>query len=53
MIKKDAEIFQLLFLEDGSTISRCPLLNILDSAKNIPASVLEIVDYQSNLADGN
>ena len=45
MIKKEAKIFGLLFLGDGATFSRCPLLNILDSAKNIPASVLEIVDF--------
>ena len=42
MIKKEAEIFGLLFLGDGATISRCPLLNILASAKNIPVDVLEI-----------
>ena len=46
MIKKEAEIFPLLFLGDGATISRCPLLNILDSGENIPVSVLEIVDCQ-------
>ena len=40
MIKKEAEIFGLLFLGDGATISICPLLNILTSAKNIPVSVL-------------
>ena len=40
MIKKEADIFGLLFLGDGATISRCPLLNILDSAKNIPVAVL-------------
>ena len=33
MIKKEADIFGLLFLGDGDTISRCPLLNILASAK--------------------
>ena len=33
MIKKEAEIFGLLFLGDGATISRCPLFNILASAK--------------------
>ena len=40
MIKKEVEIFGLLFLGDGATISRCPLLNILISAKNIPVTVL-------------
>ena len=52
MIKKEAEIFGLLFLVDGAAIPRCPLLNILDSAK-IPVAVLEIVDCQGHLADSN
>ena len=38
-IKKEADIFGLLFLGDGSTILRCPLLNILASAKNIPVAI--------------
>ena len=42
MIKKEAEIFGLLFLGDGATISRCLFLNILDFSKNIPVDVLEI-----------
>ena len=50
MIKKEAEIFGLLFLGDGATISICPLLNILASAKNISVAVLEIVDFQGHLA---
>ena len=53
MIKKEAEIFGLLFLGDGATISRCPLLSILASAKNITVAVLKIVDFQGRLADGN
>ena len=53
MIKKEEEIFVLLFLGDGATISRCPLLNILASENNIPVDVLEIVDYQGHLADVN
>ena len=52
MIKKESDIFGLLFLGDGTTISRCPLLDILASAKNIPVAVLEIVDYQGHLARG-
>ena len=40
MIKKEAEIFGLLFLGDGATISRCPLLNILASANNISVAIL-------------
>ena len=46
MIKKEAEIFGLLFLGDGDTIPRCPLLNIPDSAKNIPVAILEIGDFR-------
>ena len=46
MIKKEAEVFGLLFLGDGATISRCTLLNILASAKNIPVAILKIVDCQ-------
>ena len=53
MIKKEAEIFELLFLGDCATISRFPLLNIMASAKNIPVAVLDIVDFQVHLADGN
>ena len=53
MIKKEAEIFGLFFLGDGATISRCPLLNILSPTKNIPVTVLKIVDCQGHLADGN
>ena len=53
MIKKEAEICGLLFLGDGAKISRCPLLNILASTKNIPVAVLEIIDCQGHLADGN
>ena len=39
MIKKEAEIFGLLFLGDGAIISICPLLNILYSGKNILVTV--------------
>ena len=53
IIKKEADIFGLLFLGDGAKISRCPLLNILYSGTNIPVSVLEIVDFQGHLSDGN
>ena len=53
MIKKKAETFWLLFLGEGATISRCPLLNILDSAKNIPVTILEIFYFQGCLADVN
>ena len=51
--QKEADIFGLLFLGDGSKISRCPLLNILASAKNTPVAVLEIIDCQGHLARVN
>ena len=50
MIKKEAEIFGLLFLGDGATISICTFLNTLVSEKNIPVAVLEIVYCQGHLA---
>ena len=53
MIKTESDIFGLLLLGDGATISRFPLLNILDYGKNIPVAVLEIVDFQGHLSDGN
>ena len=53
MIKKESDIYGFLFLGDGATISRYPLLNIMASAKKIPVTVLEIVDCQGHLADGN
>ena len=40
MIKKESERFGLLFLGDGAKISRFPLLNIMDSGKNIPVVVM-------------
>ena len=53
MIKKEDDIFGLLFLGYGATISRCPFLNILDSEKNIPVFVLDIVDCKVHLAHGS
>ena len=53
MIKKEAEIFGLLFLGDGATISRFPLLNIVASTKNIPVAILEIIDCRGHLNEGN
>ena len=44
MICKEADIFVMLVLGYGATTSRCPLLNILTSGKNISVAVLEIVD---------
>ena len=44
LIKKESDIFGLLFLGDGDNISRIPQLNILVSGNNIIVAVLEIVD---------
>ena len=51
LIKKESDIFGLLFLVDGVTISRIPLLEILVSGKDLPVAVLELVDCQVHLAD--
>ena len=42
----------MLFLGDGATISRVPLLNNLVSGKNLPVAVLELVDCKGHLAYG-
>ena len=52
LIEKDSYIFVLLFLGDGATISKIPLLNILFSGKNLPVAILEFVDCQGHLSDG-
>ena len=52
LIEKESDIFGFLFLGDGATISRVPLLNILVSRKNIPVAVLELVYCQDHLTDG-
>ena len=52
LIEKESEIFGLLFLGDGVTISRVPLLKNFVSGRNLPVSVLELVDCQGHLADG-
>ena len=46
LIKKESDIFGFLFLGDGATISRVPLLKIVVSGKKIPVAVLELVDFQ-------
>ena len=53
MIQKEEVIFGLLCLGDHATISRYPLLNVLDSGETIPAAVLGIIDCQGHLFDGN
>ena len=40
LIEKKSDIVGLLFLGDGATISRVPLLNILVSGKNPPVPVI-------------
>ena len=52
LIEKESDIFGLLFIGDGATISRVPLLNILVSGGNLPVAVLELVDFQGHLSDG-
>ena len=52
LIKKESGIFGFLFLGDGATIYRIPLLNILVSGENIPVAVLELVDCQGYLVYG-
>ena len=46
-------MFGLLFLGDGATISRFPLLNIMASGENIPVAVLEPFWFQGHLDDGD
>ena len=41
-----------LFLGDNDTTSRTPLLNVLESAKNLPLPVIEIVEHQCLFYDG-
>ena len=43
LIEKESDIFGLLFIGDGATISRVPLLNILVSGGNLPVAVLELI----------
>ena len=40
LIKSGSDIFGLLFLGDGATISRISLLKMLVSGKNLPVSIL-------------
>ena len=51
LIEKESDIFGLLFLGDGATIYRIPLLNILVSGKNLPVAVLELVGFQGHVSD--
>ena len=52
MINKEAYIFRFLFIGDGATNYRTPLLNKLVSGKNLSVADLELVDCHGYLADG-
>ena len=52
LIKIQWDIFGLLFIDNGATIYRTLLLNILVSGGNILVYALEIFDCQGSLADG-
>ena len=52
LIKEESDIFGLLFIGDGATITRIILFSILVSVKNFPLHVFENVDFQGNLAYG-
>ena len=52
LIEKESDVFGLLFLGDGATISIIPLLKILISGKNIPVDELELIDCQGHLSYG-
>ena len=52
LIKKESDIFGFLFLGDGATISRIPLLKKLVSGKYLTVAVLELIDCQGYLVDG-
>ena len=52
LVQKESGISGVLFIGDDDTTSRIPLLNILESAKNQPVPVIEIVEYQCLIYDG-
>ena len=52
LTKKDSDIFGLLFIGDGATISINPLMNILVSGKNLPVAVLLRSVYGTPLRTG-
>ncbi len=49
---QDAEVFGLGWLGDGATIKWMPLLNIFVLCRNIPPTVVSIVDCTSHMSDG-
>ena len=52
LVQKESGISGVLFIGNDDTTSRIPLLNILESAKNLPVPVIEIVEYQCLFYDG-
>ena len=46
LIKKESDIFGFLFLGDGATIFRIPLLEILISGKELLVAILWLVDFR-------
>ena len=54
MIKREWNVFSLLFLGYSAAISIMPLLNILVShKKHIAVAILELVRFQGHLANGD
>ena len=51
-LNKEADVFGLAFLGDGARVKQMPLLNVLASGKNLPATVLEIVGCSGHLSNG-
>ena len=50
MIRKEAEIFGLLFLGDCVKMKRTQFFDIMGSSNNITVAVLEIVDLPRSLS---
>ena len=51
-IKKESDIFWLLFLSDSVTIFKLSAVEHIGFSKKLPVAVLLLVDYQGNLAYG-
>ena len=46
MINKEEDLFGLLFIGDGATISRTPLLKIMVYGKSIPVSIYNLLVFK-------
>ena len=51
-IMTDAPMFGLLWLSDGATIARMPLINILAMCSNIPPACADIHDCSDHTGEG-